>query len=40
MFELAFRNIDDALRKDVGYAIELDYSEQTSWPLFLKYPGL
>ena len=37
MFENAFRNIDDALRKDPGCATELDYIEQTSWVLFLKY---
>ncbi len=29
MFEQAFRNIDDALRKEAGCATELDYSEQT-----------
>jgi type I restriction enzyme M protein len=37
MFEQAFRNIDDALRKEAGCASELDYTEQTSWLLFLKY---
>lgn len=37
MFEQAFRNIDNALRKEAGCATELDYSEQTSWLLFLKY---
>lgn len=37
MFEQAFRNIDDILRKDAGAASELDYVEQTSWILFLKY---
>lgn len=37
MFEQAFRNIDEALRKEAGCATELDYSEQTSWLLFLKY---
>lgn len=37
MFEQAFRNIDDALRKDAGCSSELDYVEQTSWILFLKY---
>ena len=37
MFEQAFRNIDDALRKEAGCATELDYAEQTSWLLFLKY---
>ncbi len=37
MFEQAFRNIDDALRKEAGCATELDYAEQTSWLIFLKY---
>lgn len=37
MFEQAFRNIDDALRKEAGCGTELDYTEQTSWLLFLKY---
>ncbi|PIQ76948.1 type I restriction endonuclease subunit M [Candidatus Peregrinibacteria bacterium CG10_big_fil_rev_8_21_14_0_10_49_24] len=37
MFEQAFRNIDDTLRKDAGVSSELDYIEQTSWILFLKY---
>lgn len=37
MFEQAFKNIDDALRKDAGCSSELDYVEQTSWVLFLKY---
>jgi type I restriction enzyme M protein len=37
MFEQAFRNIDYALRKEAGCATELDYAEQTSWLLFLKY---
>lgn len=37
MFEQAFRNIDDALRKEAGCATELDYAGQTSWLLFLKY---
>jgi type I restriction enzyme M protein len=37
MFEQAFRNIDDILRKDAGASSELDYTEQTSWVLFLKY---
>lgn len=32
-----FRNIDDTLRKDAGCSSELDYVEQTSWILFLKY---
>ena len=37
MFEQTFKNIDDALRKDAGCSSELDYVEQTSWILFLKY---
>jgi type I restriction enzyme M protein len=37
MFEQAFRNIDDVLRKEAGCASELDYTEQSSWLLFLKY---
>lgn len=37
MFEQAFKNIDDALWKDSGASSELDYVEQTSWILFLKY---
>jgi type I restriction enzyme M protein len=37
MFEQTFKNIDDILRKDAGCASELDYVEQTSWILFLKY---
>jgi len=37
MFEQAFKNIDDTLRKDAGVSSELDYIEQTSWILFLKY---
>jgi type I restriction enzyme M protein len=36
-FEQAFRNIDNILRKEQGCATELDYTEQTSWLLFLKY---
>src|SRR5438067_4935695 len=37
MFEQAFRNIDDILRKEAGCTTKLDYTEQTSWLLFLKY---
>lgn len=37
MFEQAFKNIDDTLHKDSGCSSELDYTEQTSWMLFLKY---
>ena len=37
MFEQTFKNIDDILHKDAGCSSELDYVEQTSWVLFLKY---
>jgi type I restriction enzyme M protein len=37
VFEQTFKNIDDILRKDAGCSSELDYVEQTSWVLFLKY---
>jgi type I restriction enzyme M protein len=37
MFEQAFRNIDNVLWKEAGCTTELDYTEQTSWLLFLKY---
>lgn len=37
MFEQAFKNIDDILWKEDGCGTELDYTEQTSWLLFLKY---
>ena len=37
MFEQTFKNIDDVLHKDAGCGTELDYIEQTSWVLFLKY---
>jgi len=37
MFEQCFKNIDDILFKDAGASNELDYVEQTSWLLFLKY---
>ena len=37
MFEQTFKNIDDQLWKDAGCSSELDYVEQTSWILFLKY---
>ena len=36
-FEQIFRNIDDVLWKEAGCTTELDYTEQTSWLLFLKY---
>ena len=37
MFEQTFKNIDDVLHKDAGCTSELDYTEQSSWILFLKY---
>ena len=37
MFEQAFKNIDDVLWKEAGCTTELDYTEQTSWLLLLKY---
>jgi type I restriction enzyme M protein len=37
MFEQAFKSIDDVLRNEAGCTTELDYTEQTSWLLFLKY---
>ena len=37
MFEQAFKNIDVVLRREAGCTTELDYVEQTSWLLFLKY---
>ena len=37
MFVQAFKNIDDVLWKEAGCTTELDYTEQTSWLLFLKY---
>ena len=37
MFEQTFKNIDDILHKDAGCESELDYVEQNSWVLFLKY---
>jgi len=37
MFEQTLKNIDDVLWKDAGCGSELDYIEQTSWMLFLKY---
>jgi type I restriction enzyme M protein len=37
MFQQAFKNIDNVLWKEAGCSSELDYTEQTSWLLFLKY---
>ena len=36
-YDAAFKSIDDTLWKDAGCGSELDYIEQTSWILFLKY---
>ena len=37
MFEQTFKNIDDILHKDAGCTSELDYTEYSSWLLFLKH---
>ena len=37
MFEQTFKSIDDVLWKEAGCTTELDYTEQTSWMLFLRY---
>lgn len=37
MFEQIFKNLDDVLRQEAGCSSELDYTEQSSWMLFLKY---
>jgi type I restriction enzyme M protein len=37
VFENVFNNIDDVLHKDQGCSNELDYVEQSSWVIFLKY---
>ncbi len=37
MFEQIFKNIDNAFREDDGCSTELDYAEQSSWILFLKW---
>ncbi len=37
MFENSFKNIDNILHTDSGSSTALDYVEQTSWILFLKY---
>jgi hypothetical protein len=37
IIQQTFKNIDDILHKDAGCGSELDYVEQTSWILFLKY---
>jgi hypothetical protein len=37
MFEQAFKNIDDILRREAGARQNSTTPEQTSWLLFLKY---
>ena len=37
MFEQTVKNIDNVLWKEAGCSSELDYTEQASWLLFLKY---
>ena len=37
MFEQTFSNLENVLRQEAGCTTELDYTEQTSWLLFLKY---
>lgn len=37
MYDGAFNRIERELRNEEGVANELDYVEQTSWVLFLKY---
>lgn len=37
MFEQQFKRIDNILRLDAGVGTAIDYIEQTSWILFLKY---
>lgn len=39
MLEQTFKNIDDIFHKAAGCSSELDYTEQSSWMLFLKYLG-
>ena len=40
IFQEIFKNIDDVLWKEARCTTELDYTEQTSWMLFLKYLDL
>lgn len=37
MFEQIFKNLDNILWKEAGCSSELDYTEQSSWLLFLRY---
>jgi type I restriction enzyme M protein len=36
-FEQVFNQLDNVLRQEAGCTTELDYTEQSSWMLFLKY---
>ena len=36
-FEQVFNNIDNVMYQDGGTDSELDYVEQTSWIIFLRY---
>ena len=37
MFEQVFKSLDDIMFQEPGCNSELDYAEQSSWMLFLKY---
>ena len=37
MFEQIFKNIDNFIWKDAGCDNDIDYAEQSSWILFLKW---
>ena len=37
MYDNAFNSIEQNLRAEEGISNELDYVEQTSWLMFLKY---
>ena len=37
MFEQVFKSLDDIIFQEPGCNSELDYAEQSSWMLFLKY---
>jgi type I restriction enzyme M protein len=37
MFEQTFKTLDDIMFQEPGCNSELDYAEQSSWMLFLKY---
>ena len=36
-YEQTLKAVDNILRKDAGCSTSIDYIEQTSWILFLKY---